>query len=150
MSEEEYPGPVHDQATSRSQFRYFFYDKHHTPNNTTDAQWLPSLSQAEEFAIFDQADFDQIIVSNGDFFGMRRTPDGQILPLGTERQVIAEFPATLPPRAWHGYPLWPLKKAGDIQRNRLPAPREALQLMVERGWITDGQKRKLTKGGRVS
>jgi len=150
MAEEEYPGPVHDQVTRRSRFRYFFYDKHHTLHNTADAQWLPSLTPAEEFTIFDQADFDQIMVPNGDLFGMRRTPDGEFLPLGTEQQHIAEFPATEPPRAWHGYPLWPLKKAGDIRRGRLPAPKEALRLMVKKKWITESQRRRLAGAKHIS
>jgi hypothetical protein len=149
MSGEEYPGPVHEQVTENNHLRYFFYDKHHAPHNTADAQWLPSMSRVEEFAVFNQADLHQIVAPNGDLFGMRRTQDGRVLPLGTEQQEIAEFPFTRSPGAWHGYPLWPLKSAGD-DRNRLPVPNFALRLMVECGWITFSQKRRLSAGKNTS
>ncbi len=150
MAEEVYPGPLHLEVTRRGRFRYFFYDKHHTPNNTADAQWSESLTQAEEFAIFDQADFEQIRVANGDLFGIWKTSTGEIRALGTEQQEIAKFPVTKSLRAWHGYPLWPLSSSGANERNRLPIPKAALRLMEARGWISEVQRRKLEKGKYIS
>src|SRR5208337_4722330 len=98
MPDEEYSGPLWDKTTCRSGHGYFFYDKHHTPNHVDDAQWLPSLSHADEFAIFNQADIHIIEDAKGNLFGIRRSPDGIVLPLGTELQEVAEFPYTRPPR----------------------------------------------------
>ena len=147
MSGQEYPGPIHDQVTHRSGFRYFFYDKHHNRYDTEDAQWLPTLLPADEFAIFDEADLREIADAKGNFFGISKNGDGDVQPLGTEQQEVAEFPFTRPPGAWHGYPMWPLKRNNRLTQ---PVPRAALNLMVESGWIEVSQKRRLSAGKHIS
>ena len=149
MAGDEYPGLVHRARTARSHYRYFFYDKHHNPNNTDDAQWLPELPRDEEFAIFDLADAREIVDAKGNLFGLRIGLQNQVLPLGTEGQQVAEFPFTRPGCAWHGYPLWPLKKDGDVDRSRLPAPKEALWRMEEVGLLEANQRRRLGGGKHI-
>ena len=60
MSIGETSGPIHPVPTRRSEYRYLFYDKHHGRGGPDAAQWLPSLSQDEEFAVFDLADRDEL------------------------------------------------------------------------------------------
>jgi hypothetical protein len=148
MAGEEYPGPLHDERTRRSGYQYFFYDKHHNPHNRNDAQWLPELSHEEEFEIFNLADVHEISGTNGDLFGLRRSPQGKVLPLGTEKQQVAKFPWTHEGRAWHGYPLWPIKR-GDEDRTRLPAPQDALRRMEEIGWLDSNQRRRIGGGKHI-
>jgi hypothetical protein len=145
-STETYPGPLHPERTDRNTYQYFFYVKHHNPHNKDASQWLPELSHDEEFQIFNQADVSEIVGANGDLFGLRRGPEEQILILGTDKQMIAEFPHTDPGRAWHGYPMWPIRKGKTAGRYRQPTPREALKKMKEAGWITENQRKRLEAG----
>ena len=55
MPNGQLPGPIHPQETGRSHYRYFFYDKHHRAGYSADAQWLRTMTQDEEFAVFDLA-----------------------------------------------------------------------------------------------
>ncbi len=144
-----YPGPLHPHQTRRNGYEFFFYDKHHRHDDSDDAQWLPELNHDEEFAIFDLADWHDLADSKGNLYGIRRTPDGDILMLGTRNEQVAEFPWAHPGHAWHGYPLWPLKRAGPENRRKLPAPRDAIDKMVQEGLLTRVQGRRLKKGAHV-
>jgi hypothetical protein len=103
-----HPGSLHLVVTQRSGYQYFFYTKHHQPNNTTDAQWEPTVTQDEEFAVFDLADQHDLSEANGDLFGLHLGPGPSILLLGTRGEQVAEFPVTVAGQAWHGYPLFPI------------------------------------------
>lgn len=148
-SAETYPGPLHPERTDRNGYQYFFYEKHHNPHHQDASQWLPDLSHDEEFAIFNQADGGEIADANGNIFGLRQGPGGRILILGTADQQVAEFPHADPGRAWHGYPMWPIRDRKATGRSRQPVPREALRKMEAAGWITANQRRRLESGGSI-
>jgi hypothetical protein len=139
-------GPVHPVPTRRRGLRYFFYVKHHRPGNSKDAQWRPDLDLADEFAIFDEADFLDLSDDKGDLYGLRRDPtDGSFDVIGTRGEQIAEFPVASPNQAWHGYPCWPLRRRDDGARKARPS-REALDRMVASGVITPKQRSRLAGG----
>jgi hypothetical protein len=136
------PGLLHPQRTQRSAFQYFFYDKHHGKDPLA-SQWLAEIKQDEEFAVFDLADLHGLSDDKGNLFGLRLGPASAILELGTDSQQVAEFPASQPQQAWHGYPMWPLKSRG---RPRLASPKQGLLKMVAAQLLTRPQYQRLIKG----
>jgi hypothetical protein len=137
------PGPLYPKPTRRSKHRYFFYDKHHKLGDSEEAQWLPDLSQDEEFAIFDSADWHEVSNDKGDLFGLRKK-NGDVLDLGTRKEQVAKFPVTSPGQPWHGYPVGPLQK-GRAGANP-PVPLQVLAKMVDKGLLTAKQRRRLAGG----
>lgn len=138
---------LHDRVTGRSQYQYQFTPKHHGADAKA-AQWLPSLSLEEEFAVFDAADQHELADDGGRFYGA--VPDGAdgLRTLGTWNQQVAEFPHAREGEAWHGYPLYPLIELGPENR-RGDACRPAKQVfdrMVLVGLITPRQQKRLMKG----
>jgi hypothetical protein len=96
MSVGESSGPIHPVLTQRSGYRYLFYDKHHGRGGYDAAQWLESLSQADEFAVFDIADEDGLSDLRGWLYRIRPRHDAGYIPdLGTWGQQVAEFPIAL-------------------------------------------------------
>jgi hypothetical protein len=138
--------PARPFPTRRRGLRDFFYAKLHRHQGSKDAQWRPDLDPADEFAIFDEADFLDLSDDKGDLFGLRRDPiDGVFDVIGTRGEQVAEFPIAPPNQAWHGYPCWPLRRHGDGVRKAQP-PREALDKMVASGVITPKQRSRLAGG----
>src|SRR5436189_3970358 len=82
---------VHPQVTGRSQYQYQFTPKHHGAD-VTAAQWLPSLSFEEEFAVFDTADQHDLSDSDGRLYGVGMHEQEELPFIGTWNQQIAEFP----------------------------------------------------------
>ena len=142
-----HPGSLHPVVTQRSGFQYFFYTKHHQPNNATDAQWETAVSQNEEFAVFDLADLHDLSEPNGDLFGLHLGAGPSILILGTRGEQVAEFPVQAASQAWHGYPLFPIAKRGTAPKRKNPIPADALDKMEQVGLLTAAQKNRL-KGGK--
>jgi hypothetical protein len=142
-----HPGPLHPVVTQRSGYQYFFYTKHHQPNNKTDAQWEPAVTQDEEFAVFDLADLHDLSEPNSDLFGLHLGPGPTIQVLGTRGEQVAEFPVTVTGQAWHGYPLFPIAKGGRGPKRKNPIPSDALDKMEQAGLLTPSQKNRL-KGGK--
>jgi hypothetical protein len=142
-------GPEYQRPTRRSGYRYQFYIKHHSKANSNYAQWLETLSQDEEFAVFESADEHEIANPRGDLFGLHLGAGGEILVLGTRDEQVAEFPFARPGQAWHGYPMWPLKRSEEASRGTYPVPREALNRMVDVGLLTRSQKSRLSRGKHV-
>jgi hypothetical protein len=148
MSTGESSGPIHPVPTRRSGHRYLFYDKHHGRGGSDAAQWLPSLTQQEEFDIFDTADEHEFSDDRGWLYGIGRDGEGNVLALGTWGQQVAEFPQARAEEAWHGYPLWPLKKLGPQNRKgerQRPSKRVFLR-MEEAGLLTSRDRKRLYKG----
>jgi hypothetical protein len=139
----------HPVATDKSHYRYFFYGKHHAQHESDDAQWLRELWGDPEFQIFNQADKFDVLGENGDLFGLRRDAIGKVLEIGTRKEVVAQFPKTRDNQAWHGYPTWPISRKDPEGRQRLPVPRVALKRMVEIGWLTDRDRKRLEKGKHI-
>jgi len=93
MSIGETSGPIHPVPTRRSGYLYLFYNKHHGRGGHEAAQWLPSLSRDDEFAVFDVADRDDLSDERGWLYGIRPRDEAAHIPdLGTWGQQIAEFP----------------------------------------------------------
>jgi hypothetical protein len=138
---------VHGQVTGRSSYRYQFTPKHHGADPNA-AQWLPSLSLEEEFAVFNGADEHELSDGEGNLYGVRRDDEGELLYVGTWNQQVAEFPVSRAEEAWHGYPLYPLVEMGPENRRGQKGRPEAAVFtqMVRAGVISRSQRRRLMKG----
>lgn len=138
-------GPEHASRTRRSGYRYFFYAKHHATGPSRHAQWLPDLGREDEFSVFNIADEFNLSNSQGDLFGLLVRPGGSVEILGTRDEQVAEFPVTPRNQAWHGYPLWPIRRHDDAPRKSRP-PADALRKMEESGIIDEKQRSRLARG----
>lgn len=148
MATGEVPCP-HPDPTRRRGLRYCFSQKHHGRGGPDDARWVDDLSEAHEFAIFDEADWFDLSDERGNLYGLRRDPDGAILELGTRGEQVAKFWSTHKGHPWHGFPLWPLTVGGPENRRKQPAPREALIRMEQAGILRPSQRKRLQKGARI-
>jgi hypothetical protein len=151
MSIGEDAGEIHPMQTRRSHHRYLFYVKHHGGDHRA-ARWCPEISREAEFAIFDTADDLEISDERGWLYGVgARDADDHLPELGTWGQQVAEFPRARPEQPWHGYPLWPLEDAGpQNRRGEFARPsKQVFRIMVERGLLTDRERKRLTKGHHV-
>lgn len=134
-------------VTRRSEYSYFFYDKHHGCGSSDASQWIGGLTDPEEFAIFDRADNFELSDEQGNLYGLRLGPEGEILVLGTWDQQIAEFPRSRSSQPWHGYPLWP-SRSGPVNRQKqeIRPPKHVFVQMEHVGLLTERQRKRLQKG----
>lgn len=147
MSDGFLGGPVHPVRTNRRGLSYKFTCKHHKKGESNDAQWLDGLSREDEFQVFNRADEKDISNDNGDLFGMHLDTYGTVLPLGSRKEKIAKFPFAREGETWHGYPLWPIAKQNtETIKSKVPVKKEVLMKMKEAGWITDRDRKRLSKG----
>jgi hypothetical protein len=148
MATGETSGPIHPIPTQRSGHRYLFHDKHHGRGDRDAAQWLPELSADDEFAIFDTADLHDISDERNRLYGVRSSPEGGLIVLGTWGQQVAEFPFARPNERWHGYPLWPLDDGGpENRRGEKHRPsKDVLRKMEAAHLLTQRDRKRLTKG----
>jgi len=139
----------HPQPTRRHGYRYLFTSKHHEGHG--DAQWVASLSEADEFAVFDGADEMELSDENGNLFGALSEGDDSLRTLGIFAEQIAMFPCAAEGSPWHGYPLWALNDGAPAnRRNQKHRPaREVFDKMVLAGLINQGMRRRLMKGDHV-
>ena len=79
---------IHPQVTRRNGYRYQFTAKHHGGGGATDAQWLPTLSDAEEFGAFNDGDYHELLDSRGNLFGAVK--EGERSPPGTWNEQAAD------------------------------------------------------------
>lgn len=147
MSTGETSGPEHPVPVTvgDKEHRYHFYTKHHG-GDLRAARW--SVSREVEFGVFSQAILNDLSDERGDFYGIGRDADNEILELGTWGQQVAEFPSARPREFWHGYPLWPVSDAGpEISQGQGHRPAKAVfDKMETRGIITVRQRNRLYKG----
>lgn len=138
----------HPQPTRTHQYRYLFTHKHHCGHG--DAQWLRTLTEDEEFAVFDGADEGEFSDARGNLYGALRDRMGSLRFLGTYDEQIAKFwrqPANTP---WHGHPIWAINHDGPANRRKhCEPPRRVFDRMVERGLITAAMRARLIKGKHV-
>lgn len=146
MSSGEDPCPEHPVATKRSSYRYCFYFAHHGRGVPDDSQWAEDLTRAEEFAIFDESVEHDLSDSKGHFYGLRRSPDGTILDLGTQGEQIAKFWDPEKNQPTHGFPLWPLSETGPDNRKGQSAPKDALKKMLQSRLLIEKHYNRLKKG----
>jgi hypothetical protein len=138
----------HPQLTSENKLRYQFTPKHHGgPGSKGQAQWVLSLTFAEEFSIFDEADSFGIIDGNGNLYGVLRNGNRELRDLGTWEEQMAKFPS---PKSgpWHGYPCWAINESGPSNRRKqeMFPPRHVFNLLQEAGLISEEQRDRLKRG----
>jgi hypothetical protein len=139
----------HPQRTRRNQLRYQFTTKHHGgPGSKGDqAQWIDSLTFAEEFSIFDDTDFFEILDAKGNLYGVMREPNGDLRDIGTRQEQLAKFQR---PRSgpWHGYPCWVINKSGRSNRRKqkMFPPKQVFHLLQMAGLISEEQRDRLKRG----
>lgn len=139
----------HDAETQRSHYRYQFTTKHHGgAGSAGEAQWQPSLELADEFAIFELADTHEIADLRGNLYGIHRLAGGALADVGTWQQQIAKFPVARPGEPWHGYPLFPIGKAGpeELRGGRCEPEKSVFATLERTGLITKRQRKRLQKG----
>jgi hypothetical protein len=126
----------HPIATDENGYRYQFTPKHHGAVAHA-AQWLPSLTLDEEFAVFNSADGHNLTDDRGWLYGVERSVD-TLRDLGTWTQQIAEFPCPNAGHPWHGYPIWAVNDdAPDNRRgHRFRPDRSVFNKMLAAGLIT--------------
>lgn len=141
------PDPIHPRVTRKSKYRYQFTAKHHR-GSKGDAQWLATISRAEEFSIFNDADAYDFSDAVGRLYGVLRDGNGNLREIGTWNQQMAEFPRANTNVAWHGYPIWAVNKlAPPNRRNQKARPaKQVFDKMEQAGAITVQQRRRLFRG----
>jgi hypothetical protein len=139
----------HPDPTDESGYRYQFTPKHHGAVPDA-AQWLPSLTLDEEFAIFNAADEHDLSDDRGWLYGIQGEGDG-LRDLGTWAQQMAEFPSAGEGQAWHGYPIWAVNElAPPNRRGQKMRPEKEVFLKMERaGLLTARLRKRLFKGDHV-
>ncbi len=124
--------------------------KHHGGGSSSDACWAEDITKAEEFQVFDDGVAFCIQDESGNVYGVLRHGDS-LRELGTWQQQVAEFPVTLPPTPWHGYPVYPCNSsAPENRRGERMRPSKAVFLRMEVvSLITTRQRKRLMKGDHV-
>jgi hypothetical protein len=138
----------HPQRSRNNQLRYQFTPKHHGgPRSKGQAQWVLSLSFAEEFAVFDEADAFEILDGKGNMYGVLRSVHGELRDLGTWEEQMAKFPSTKS-GPWHGYPCWAINKSGPSNRRKqkMFPPKQVFTLLQAAGLISEEQRDRLKRG----
>jgi hypothetical protein len=138
---------VHQEVTRRNGYRYQFTRKHHGADPKA-AQWLPSLSLADEFSVFNLADEHELSDEDGRLYGILRTPVEGVQFLGTRDEQVAEFPVASGNEAWHGYPVYPLANEQATGRGgQAGRPAKAVfQKMEGVGLLSKQERKRLMKG----
>jgi hypothetical protein len=138
--------PVHPQVTRRSSYRYCFTSKHHGAGSSDDARW--SVTNDQEFAIFDDADHWEVHDDDIHYYGVLRE-NGNLVDIGTRGQQVAKFRCESAGSPWHGYPLYPVNDP-DGPSNRASAkmrpPKSVFERLESIGFITKQQRKRLFKG----
>jgi hypothetical protein len=136
-------------ATEVNGYRYVFSPKHH--GAVADAaQWLPTLSLDEEFAVFNLADQHDLSDERGWLYGIQ--PEGDSLrDLGTWGQQMAEFPRAQETEAWHGYPIWSVNQLAPPNRQgqKMRPDKEVFLKMERSGLLSQRLWKRLFKGKHV-
>ena len=148
MSNGQDAGKVHSEVTRSRRRQYLFHVKHHGQGGRNASQWLPALTEAEEFNVFDDGDFFDFANEHGSLYGIRHPVNGTILPLGTWKQQVAFFPVVREGEPWHGYPLYPIAENGPdrgMGQQQLP-PKEVLRKIANVMALTRSQCKRLSKG----
>jgi len=140
--------PIHPDPTRNNGYRYLFAGKHHGGGSRSDARWSEEVGRAEEFSVFDTADFHDIADERGWLYGVLREEDGSLRDLGTWEQQVAEFPLANEGVPWHGYPIWAVNRAAPANRSgqKMKPSKEVFEKMEAAGLITSRQRKRLYKG----
>ncbi len=144
--------PIHSEQTRKHRYSYQFTAKHHGGGTADDACWSKDVSRAEEFSVFDEADYCDIFDEDGRLYGVLRKSDGDLRDLGTWHQQVAEFPRANEGVAWHGYPIWSVNELAPPNRagEKFRPAKEVFRKMERAGLITARQRKRLYKGDHAS
>jgi len=143
---------VHSKTTRRHEYRYKFLRKHRGGHG--HAQWLLSVSQEEEFDIFDAADWLDLSDEDGNLYGAVKEGTDSLRKLGLYEEQIAKFwNRSNRQLEWHGFPVWTINHKGkQKQRGRSGTndrpPKEVFDKMMNVGLI-DLRTRLRLYGGHV-
>lgn len=140
--------PEHPDITRNHGYQYGFHPKHHLPGRPASraAQWSGAISRDQEFAIFDEADFHDLLDEDGNLFGLLRE-GGEIAFLGTLDQQIAFFPLARPNEIWHGYPLANISRQATNPRPPIRViPTSVLSTMVDKKQLDSTDMGRLLRG----
>jgi hypothetical protein len=140
MLDHEHPLP-----TRNHHYRYLFTQKHHGGHG--DAQWLGTLGEPDEFAVFDGADDLDILDDDGNLYGALRDGVDSLRYLGIYQEQIAKFWKQPEGTAWHGFPVWAINSEGPGKLRKRPPPKEVFDRMLQVGLITDRAMRNRLRGG---
>lgn len=132
----------HSTTTRTHHYRYLFTQKHHGGDKSA-AQWLPTLSEDEEFTVFDDADALDFSDDDGNLFGALSDGEESLRIIGTSGEQMAKFWSPSHGSPWHGHPIEWL----NDQRRR--PGKEVFNKMVANGRIDHLMLRRLMKGDHV-
>jgi hypothetical protein len=135
------------QRSRKRGLSYEISAKHHGGNRRA-AMWSPEVTPAEEFAIFDAADFGDVFDGRGSLYGVEPLAQ-QLRTLGMWQEQVAKFPRKRPNEPWHCYPVWPLeipRKGRATKPRKHRPPKEVFDRMREVGLITERQRMRLMNG----
>jgi hypothetical protein len=117
---------IHPHQTRLNHLWYRFTPKHHGWGAASDACWLRHLQRAEEFAVFDMADWNQLSDDSGNLYGLLIREIGdkrELMKLGTRNEQVARFWAESADNPWHGHPLGAQRVARHLAKlNRAVQP----------------------------
>jgi len=119
----------HSVATRVNGLRYLFTAKHHGGWKSRHATWLPTLTEEEEFSVFDDADANQVSDAAGNLFGVLFDGNEGLQDLGTRGEQIAKFWYSPPGSPWHGFPAFPLKDDVVMQNRQGETARPERQVL---------------------
>src|SRR5215470_11866459 len=107
----------HPQKTRRHHYRYWFTQKHHGGHG--DGQWLETLSEDDEFSVFDGADEMEIADQDKNLYGALPEGENSLRLLGIYQEQIAKFWGPQNEQEpWHGFPVWSINQEGPGNRRK--------------------------------
>src|SRR5438132_12248830 len=93
----------HPVATRVNGLRYLFTAKHHGGWKSPHATWLPTLTDDQEFSVFDDGDANALSDGAGNLFGALSDGQGGMDDLGTRCVQIDKFWRAHLYNPWHAY-----------------------------------------------
>jgi len=139
----------HPVATRVNGLRYLFTAKHHGGWKSPHATWLPTLTDDQEFSVFDDGDANALSDGAGNLFGALSDGQGGLDDLGTRGEQIAKFWRAPLDKPWHGFPAFPLNDDVAMQNRKGETARpekSVFDRMLEVGVINRAMWKRLKKG----
>jgi hypothetical protein len=137
-----------DPTRSDRHYRYLFTAKHHGGGGREAARWAADVTPLEEFSVFDDADFHEIVSEAGYMYGVLRQDLESLRIIGFWGEEVAEFTARNTSPLWHGYPVYVVNERGSEKRRGEvnKPPKDVLARLTMRGLITTRERKRLARG----
>lgn len=141
---------VYPEPTAQG-YQYFFHPKHHGAGSTTDCCWKADVSRPEEFGIFRDSAERDVSDEAGNLYGLRKSPRGSVIDLGTRGEQIAQFWNAPQGSPWHGFPCWSIITSNSLNRKgqQYRPPKEVFIKMQAQQLLTASQCQRLKKGASI-